>query len=222
MKTRLPIAFALTFLVSLGAPTARAQILDVTLADPNQTVAQGTASVAFDATTLNPSTATIYLNGDSATTSSPFLTVNDTPSFNNVPPSLAPGQSSGAIELFDLDLATTTPTGSYALNTFSILGGADGGMGTLFQDLAEVSFSVTVTPQVGSVPEPGPLLLGTLGAFGLFATRRRRLVVRSISAPPHPSSHRPPCDHTDPSSAPTRAPPSAAQSQASRHCGDTP
>jgi hypothetical protein len=156
MKTGLLIGSTLPILLCVA--TAYAQNLDVTLVDPNQTVTQGTTSIAFDATIFNPSaTETIYLNGDAATTSSPFLTVDDTPFFNNAPLSLAPGQSSGTIELFDVDLAAATTTGTYALNSFSILGGADGGTFSLFNDLADAQFSVTVNSAATvSAPEIDP------------------------------------------------------------------
>ena len=63
-------ALALSAAVCL-APLTRAQTLDLTLLDATQTVIQGTTVVAFDATVFNPSTtATIYLNGDAATTAS--------------------------------------------------------------------------------------------------------------------------------------------------------
>jgi hypothetical protein len=185
MKTRLLVASSLPILM-LCAATARAQTLDVTLVDPNQTVTQGTTSIAVDATIFNPTTQTIYLNGDSSTTSSPFLTVDDTPFFNNAPLSLAPGQSSGTIELFDVDLAGATPTGTYALNTFSILGGADGGTFSLFNDLADAQFSVTVSSAVSvSAPEVDPSsatsALALLAGF-LTVLRGRRSQKRYPSA----------------------------------------
>src|SRR5277367_4203547 len=88
------------------APSTRAQSLDVTLIDADQTVIQGTTVIDFEATVFNPSsTATIYLNDGSGTTSSPVLAVDDSPFFVNAPLSLAPGQSSGPFELFAVDLA---------------------------------------------------------------------------------------------------------------------
>lgn len=138
------------------ATGAQAQSLDLTLVDPNASVTQGTSSIAFDATISNPSaTATLYLNGDSFTTSSPFLAVNDLPFDTNAPLSLAPGQSSGLIELFDINFSPAIPVGTYGgSNVFSILGGADGGSGTAFSDLADAKFSVTVTgPTSAQAPE---------------------------------------------------------------------
>jgi hypothetical protein len=144
---------ALAAAVSL-APSTRAQSLDVTLIDANQTVTQGTLVVDFEATVFNPSaTATIYLNDGSGTTSSPFLVVDDSPFFTNAPLSLAPGQSSGPFELFAVDLASTAAIGSYTGNVFSIQGGADGGSFTAFNDLADANFSVSVTGSTTTVPE---------------------------------------------------------------------
>jgi hypothetical protein len=138
------------------AVSAEAQTLDLTLVDPDASVTQGTTSIAFDAIISNPSlTTTLYLNGDGFTTSSTFLTVNDSPFDANAPISLAPGQSSGQIELFDVDLPKTIPVGTYGgSNVFSILGGADGGSGTAFGDLADTRFSVTVnSPTSVMAPE---------------------------------------------------------------------
>ncbi len=140
------------------ASRARSQSLDVTLVDPSITVTQGTTVVDFYATISNPGPSNadpIYLNGDSATTSSLFLTVDDSSFFNNAPISLAPGQNSGptAFELFAVDLFPTTGVGTYSGNVFSILGGADGGAGTAFGDLADVKFSVSV---VSATPTAAP------------------------------------------------------------------
>jgi hypothetical protein len=163
---------ALALAATLGlAPAARAQTLDLTLLDANQTVTQGTTVVAFDATVFNPSaTATIYLNDASGTTASPFLSVDASPFFANAPLSLAPGQSSGSFELFAVDLATSTSPGTYLGNGFEIQGGADGGNFTAFNDLADAKFSVSVTSSVTKAPEVDPafaasgltLLFGTL------------------------------------------------------------
>jgi len=156
------------------APSTRAQSLDVTLIDADQTVSQGTTVIDFEATVFNPSsTATIYLNDGSGTTSSPVLAVDDSPFFVNAPLSLAPGQSSGPFELFAVDLAATAALGSYTGNVFSIQGGADGGSFTAFNDLADTKFSVSVTGTTMAAPEIDPasamsaltLLLGSLAVL---------------------------------------------------------
>jgi len=158
-------------------PVSRADSLDVTLTQSSQTVTLGTSTVAFDATISNPSAAdTIFLNSDSSTTSSLFLTVDDTPFFNNAPLSLDPGANSGPIELFDVLLAPNTPTGVYDLNLFSILGGPDAGSFSDFSDLVDVAFSIDVVSPVAT-PEPSSLLLVFAGLVGVaaFLGARKRL-----------------------------------------------
>jgi len=136
------------------APAVRADILTVNLTQSDLPGAPGT-TVDFFATITNPSaTDTIYLNGDNSSTSSPLLTLDDTPYLNNAPLFLAPGASSGPFELFDVSIDPSTPAATYTGNLFSISGGADGGAGTAFDDLADVPFSVTVQPPTSAIPEP--------------------------------------------------------------------
>jgi hypothetical protein len=181
-RQRVIIALALVASVCI-APSTQAQTLDLTLLDANQTVTQGTTAVAFDATIFNPSTtATIYLNGASASTASSLLTVDISPFFANAPFSLAPGQSSGPFELFAVDLATTALTGSYAGNGFEIQGGADGGGFSAFQDVADATFSVTVKSSTVAAPEidPASAMSGLVLLMGGLAVLhgRRTCVLR--------------------------------------------
>ncbi len=178
MRTRNLLASAFSLFLSAGIIPAGAEpLLDLKLTNPDQVVTQGTARVAFDATILNPSaTDTIYLNGDASSTSSPLLTVDDSPFFLDAPLSLAPGESSGPLELFDVTLSSAAPVGTYSLNAFSIIGGADGGTFADFSDIADATFSVTVKPRVISVPEPDALLLtlgGLIAAAASLGMRRR-------------------------------------------------
>lgn len=177
MKAKNLVIF--TWLLTAGfgvAGLARADVIDLTLLEPNQTVAPGTASVSFDATLFNPSaTDTIYLNqADWCTNCAPDLTVDPSPFYNNFPLSLAPGQSSGPFELFAADLSSTIPLGTYQ-DSFSILGGPDGGTYTDFNVIATSPFSVTVGGSGPSVPEPGALSLLLAGILVLlrFPARRR-------------------------------------------------
>jgi hypothetical protein len=158
---------------ALLAPTVRADSLTVTLTEPSQTVVQGTTVVTFDATILNPSlTDTIFLNGDSSSTNSFLVSVDDTPFLLNAPISLGPGTSSGPFALFNVDLPGNLAPGVYT-GIFSILGGPDGGAGTDFLDLGAVDFTVDVTSPVVTTPEPGILFLLCSG-LGLVAVRYRR------------------------------------------------
>ncbi len=178
MKSRFFLSACLAVLAVAGAATAaRADTLTLTLEQNVQSVLQGTASVAFYATISNPSaTDTIYLNGDSFSTTSLYLTVDDTPYFSNAPLWLAPLASSGPFELFAVDLAPGTPVGDYTLNDFSITGGPDGGSFTDFYDLADANFAVDVTASSSPVPEPatGALLGSGLLLLAGLAEKRRR------------------------------------------------
>ena len=184
MRTRSLIASTLPILISLGVAAAHAQTLDLTLTDPDQTVTQGTMTVVFDATISNPETTdTIYLNGDASTTSSTYLSVDDSPFFSNAPIYLAPGASSGPIELFDVDLSPGIATGTYSSNTFSILGGPDGGTLTDFVDPADAQFSVTVNqptataaPEIDSASAIAALAL-LAGCLTVFRSRRKTGII---------------------------------------------
>lgn len=173
------ILAAMGLLLAAACPNAtRADSLDVTLTQADQTVLLGTTTVAFDATISNPSsTDTVYLNADGANISSSFLTLDDTPFFNNAPIFLNAGASSGPFELFDILLAPNTPVGTYDLNTYSIFGGADGGTGTAFSDLADSNFSITVA-NPAAMPEPSTLLLFGAGLAGLAILRRKPSLLR--------------------------------------------
>jgi hypothetical protein len=179
MKWKNLILAATGLLLAAACPNAaRADSLDITLTQADQTVLVGTTTVAFDATVSNPSTTdTVYLNADGANIPSSFLTLDDTPFFNNAPIFLNPGASSGPFELFDILLAPNTPVGTYDLNTYAIFGGADGGTGSAFDDLADVNFSITVENPV-SAPEPSLLLLLGTGLACLVLLRRKASLLR--------------------------------------------
>jgi len=165
-KTGLTIALAFAWATALQADT-----LNVTLTTANQTVVEGTTLVVFEATVSNPSaTDTIYLNGDSSTTDSTLVSLDDSPFFANAPLFLAPGDSRGPFEIFDLNLDPSLGPGLYT-GVFSILGGADGGASTAFDDLADISFSVNVTSPV-TTPEPASFLLLSISLISLGFLRR--------------------------------------------------
>jgi hypothetical protein len=148
-------------LLLIGAAAVRGDSLDVTLTQASQTVAQGTLVVTFGATISNPSsTDTVFLNGDSSITSSTLVSVDDTPFLTGAPLFLTPGQSSGPLTLFNVDLPGNLAAGTYT-GVFSILGGLDG---VTFNTLSNSSFSVTVA---SNTPEPGTMLLLAVGLVGL-------------------------------------------------------
>jgi hypothetical protein len=161
-------AFILLF-ISHGA---RADSIDVSLTQTSQTALAG-STVTFDATLTNlSSTDRIFLNGDSSSTSSLFLTVDDLPFLVNFPFFLNPGESSGPFELFNVAIDAAAATGTYDFNTFSILGGFDGGS---FDTLGTTSFSLTVAEPTAAVPEPATaylLLTGLLAVLLLIRLRR--------------------------------------------------
>jgi len=146
--------------------TAHADSIGITLTQISQSGAAGTI-VTFDARLTNLTSSPVFLNGDSATTSTSFLTVDDNPFLNNAPLSLAAGASSGPFALFNVLIAPGTAVGTYGFNTFSILGGADG---SAFAPTGSAQFAVTASP----VPEPGTIRLLVTGMLGLGAWGRLR------------------------------------------------
>jgi hypothetical protein len=177
MSTNLVKAVFAVVVTFSCATALRADSLDITLTQASQTVVQGTTVVSFDATVFNPSSSseTLYLNGDSWTTNSPLVIVDDSPFNANAPIDLAPGDSSGQFQIFNVDLSPSAAPDLYT-GVFSILGGADGGAGTAFDDLADASFSLQVTNPVAA-PEPGILLLLGSGLAGLALLRRRTIPI---------------------------------------------
>jgi hypothetical protein len=164
MKPHRAFPFAVAVLAILVlASMARADSVGITLMQTSQTATAG-STVTFDATLTNlSSTDMIFLNGDSSTTSSLLLTVDDTPFLTNFPLSLAPNQSSGPFALFNVLIDPTALPGTYDFNSFSILGGLDG---STFKTLGTAQFSVTATTPT-AVPEPSALVLLFSGLLGL-------------------------------------------------------
>jgi len=144
-----------TVVVLFFASAARADSVDVELTQTSQTAAPG-STITFDATITNlSSTDTVFLNGDGSITSSPLLTVDDTPFLTNFPLSLDPSETSGPFALLNV----------IDFNSFSILGGADG---SASDTIGTAEFSVTVAT-ASPVPEPGILGLLVVGLLGLGA-----------------------------------------------------
>jgi hypothetical protein len=175
------------FLVCLAAPAAaRAETIDVfaTTADITGTAQlSGTPGSVLDVFVeiLNPSpTQTAYLNADSFTTDSAYLTVDDSPftsPTSEVPLSLGPDANTGIstpVELFAVDVAADAPSGTYSGNVFSILGGTSGSATcgpSATCDLNNLDFTVTVATVT---PEPSSIMLSVVAGLVLLIGGLRR------------------------------------------------
>jgi hypothetical protein len=166
----LNVGTVLLFLVVAGS--AHADSLSFIL---TPTSASGTpgSDLTFMGTLTNNTSTTIFLNGDSFTTSQSFLVVSDSSFFQNAPLALAPGQSSGPFVLFSVLITSASLPGVYGLNSFSILGGADR---SETNTLASEQFNITVKP-LTTVPEPSYLPVLLL-AFSCLFWKTRHSAVR--------------------------------------------
>ncbi len=168
-KINLLVGIAAAFLL---APLAHADSLEVTLANPNPTVVQSATQtvVQFFGTVANPSlTDTVYVYADS-TSSATGTTVDDS-LFQ--PFLISPNNMSGMFEIFDVDLVPGLGPGTYN-GVFTFLGGADGGAYSVYDDLVDINFSVTVTNPTTATPEPGTLLFLASGLAGLAVLHRTK------------------------------------------------
>jgi hypothetical protein len=167
-----------------GGSVASAGIIQVDLQDASLSGSPGT-NLAFFATLTNLSaTDTIYFNGAGATAAGSSLTIDLDPFFANGPISLDAGQTSSLFEIFDVAIGAGAALGPYIGNTVSLQGGADGGAGTAFDDLVDISFDVEVQPVTVAAPEPGAFsmfaLATLLASLARVSQRRRTLSVGMV------------------------------------------
>jgi PEP-CTERM motif len=161
---RIRASYLIIALLLLLVASGAAQDIGIVLSQTTLSGVAGT-TLTFDATLTNFSSNTIFLNGDSYTTASAFLTVSDNPFLNNAPLSLGAGAGSGPFAIFTVTIGPGEPAGIYTLNGFTILGGLTN---IDFIPVGSASFTVEVSP----VPEPGTLVLVTSGLLGLGIKRR--------------------------------------------------
>ena len=167
-RVKLPIVAVVGLLALLLPLASQGDVINFTLTEPSQTGSPGT-TLDFLGTLSNPTASTIFLNTDSWTTAAIFLHVDDTPFLMNAPPSLAPSDSVGPVDLFTVTIDLSAVPGTYTSNFFNIQGGTDA---SASDTLATQQFAITVTT---TVPEPGTIaLLGTGITFVAAGARRRR------------------------------------------------
>jgi hypothetical protein len=155
----------LFLLTAVAVIPASAGIISIAFDNPDQIGLPG-ETLSFYAVITHVGTGgdpDLYLNSDSLDLTMPGGFVLDN-FFANVPISLAPGESSALIDLFDVTLPNDP--GPYA-GAYQLLGGADGGTFTAADNLAQANFSVTVAP------EPGTLALFGAG-FAIVLWRSKR------------------------------------------------
>lgn len=170
----MPRTIFLALVLAIGMSSlVRADIV-AQLDNPRQIGAPGDTLI-FNLTLTNTSaTDQIWLNGIGLTAASPFLSIDTDPFDVNAPLFLDPLESSGLFELIDVTIAPGTPDGPYIGNFVSIEGGADGGSGSAFDDLVDVSFDVDVQSVPSATPEPGSFGMLCAGALLVGLTKFRR------------------------------------------------
>jgi hypothetical protein len=153
--------FGLIVALLLPVPASASIILNLSLASPVQFDAPGGPLLSFIGTISTPitNTGTVFLNGDSANVDFP-LTLDDSAFFNNAPVSMNPGQTYTG-DLFDITVPTIAVPGTTYNGFFAITGNAG-------DTLASVTFTVTATP------EPGTVILLLSGFLALARSRHRK------------------------------------------------
>ncbi len=157
------ILFCSLMLAALSAFPAAADVVTIVFDQPNQMGLPG-QTLEFFGTITNHTGGTVFLNNDDLNLAGLSFSINDQ-FFNTVPISLAPGQSSGDIELFDVMVANPLlDAPATYLGIYALFGGADG---DAQDNLGSASFSVNTTPE----PAGFFLLLGVLAILAPISKR---------------------------------------------------
>jgi hypothetical protein len=163
---------ALLFATGLAASQARASSLFISLDSPVQSGSPGDV-LSFTGTITNTTGSSVDLVSDNFDlTDFPPSSLDDSPFFNNTPPTLAGGASTGDVELFDITIPNpfTLPPGDNPYGgTFQVLDDNGAVVGTAF-------FTVSVQLPPPSVPEPSTaaMLTGSIAVLSLLGAVRRR------------------------------------------------
>jgi len=150
-------------LATLATTAAKADSVTISFDQPNQ-IGHAGQTLEFFGTITNNTGATIFLNSDTPNLLGLSFSITDQ-FFSTVPPSLAAGETSSDIELFDVTLSNPLldPFATYA-GDYTLVGGIDG---DAQDNIGSATFSVT------SVPEPSTIGLLFTGFAGLLPIRSR-------------------------------------------------
>lgn len=158
-----------SLLVVGGAHAQSVEDISLNFDTPIQYVAPG-GTISFTGIISNNDTDSsdpaVYLNAFSDTVGLPADDLTDD-FFENAPLDLSPNANSGDIDLIDITAGPDIAPGTYQ-GTYVIEGGPDNGTFTDFDNLAQVDYTVVVTPE----PSTLALLAAALGLAGWRFRRR--------------------------------------------------